>query len=104
VRLYIHCGGVRISVTPDLCVEERGRLKLAKLEFSKTEPMLEMVRIQLQLMLQAADAAGMGLSGSSILLLDVHRGQIHRGARRGSRRGRDIEAACDTIAAVWDRL
>ena len=104
LRLYLNIGKVRISATPDLVVDERGKRKLVKLDFSAKAPDPEKVKIIAQCMFEAAQGHIPKLTSSSILYLDVRRGAEHRGARAGARTWREIEAACETIAALWDTI
>jgi hypothetical protein len=104
LSLNLAKAGVRISAIPDLHVTEGKRAKIIKLDFSKDPPPLQLVRVVSQVMLEASDAAGLGLTGSAVLYLDVPRGAEYRAARSGSRIARDIEASCATIAAVWDSI
>ena len=46
----------------------------------------------------------MRLTSSSVILLDIPRGEEHRGARMGARMRNDIEAACQNIEAIWDTI
>ena len=52
---YTH-GNVRLSASPDLAVQEGGRLKLVKLGTTKKGASPELVRIMLRVMYQAAIA------------------------------------------------
>jgi hypothetical protein len=45
-----------------------------------------------------------GLPSSSVLMFDVARGDIHKGARLGARIAKDIDAACMNIAAIWPTI
>ncbi len=98
------CEGVQINATPDLHVEEKGKEKIIKLEFSKTEPEAEAIKIITQGLHQAQMLAKMGLSSSSVLFCDIPRGEVHKGARVGSRRLQNIQAACQNIMAIYDGI
>ena len=101
LRLTMQFGTVVVGVAPDLYVEERGKHKLIKLDFSKDEPGDEVVRIISQLMFEAAKGKVPSCSSSSVLYLDVPRGREHRGARAGARALREIEDACKNIEHLW---
>lgn len=104
LRLHLDVGHVRISVNPDLVVEERAKPKLLKLDFSVRPPDPASIKIVAQCMFEAAQGNLPKLTSSSVLYLDVRRGVEHRGARAGARTLRELEAACETIAAVWHTL
>lgn len=104
VRLTWEHGGVRVSVVPDLHVREKRIERIIKLGFAKDEPDPARVKIAGQLMYQAAEDVGMGLNSAGVLFLDIARGLEYRGARAGSRTIADLQAACETIRDVWERL
>lgn len=104
LRLSLVFGDVRLSVVPDLHVRERGKEKIVKLDFGVRQPSEEVVKIISQCMFEAARGEVEDLTSSSALYLDVGRGTEHRGARAGARIRADIEAACETISAVWPLL
>ncbi len=103
-KLSLVWSGVRVKVTPDLDVEEKGKRRLIKLDFSEEEPSTEIVKIVSQIMFESAASSGLDIPAGSVLYVDVCRGREHRGARLGARVRRDIEAACETIAQVWDSI
>lgn len=100
----LHFDDVVITVYPDLHVEEKGIEKIIKLEFGRKTPDSQIVRIINQCMFEAAMQGGLNISSSSVLYFDVPRGQIHKGARMGSRMANNIEAACKNISAIWDSI
>jgi hypothetical protein len=104
LRLMLRFGDVEVSVFPELHVREGKREKIVKLEFSATPPELNRIRVISQAMFEAAEVAGLGISSSQVLYLDVPRGNEHRGARLGARMRNDIEATCQIISAIWDTL
>jgi hypothetical protein len=104
ISLALHSHGVRISVFPDLHASENGVEKIIKFEFSPDDPKPQLLRIMSQIMFEAALEGGMQLQPAGVLILDVHRNRVHRGARLRTRLKRDIEAACETIANVWPAL
>jgi hypothetical protein len=101
LRLRLPIGNVLITVTPDLYVLERGKSKVVKLEFSKTRPSEDTVKIISQVMFEAARGHVDDLTSSSIIYLDVPNGVEFRGARAGARTLREIEAACLSIESLW---
>ena len=104
VRWKLVFGDVQISVVPDLVAVEKGKPKVVKLDFSNAEPNTEGSKIIAQCMFEAATGRVQNLTSSSVLYLDVARGKELRGARAGSRAMREIEAACQTIEAIWPQL
>lgn len=102
--LTLECGDVRITVRPDLHVNERNKEKIIKLEFGVKKPSPDEIKIISQVMYEAAEQAGMSITSASVALLDVPRGAQHRGARLGSRRKADIEATRQIIDALWDDI
>lgn len=101
LQLALVFGNVRVSVVPDLHVEERGKEKIVKLEFSKDPPLDPLSKIVSQAMYEAARGAVTGLSGRSVVYVDVARGRDIYGARAGARTLRDMEAASQNIEAIW---
>lgn len=104
LNLDLRHGPVRITVAPELHVAEDGEVRIIKLEFGANAPDARLIRIITQAMFEAAEQHGLDLPPASVLYIDVPRHRIHRGARMGARLARDIEAACQTIAAVWETL
>lgn len=104
VLLNLQFGDVVITVRPDLHIIEKQREKIVKLEFGKAEPSKLMIKIISQGMFESTEIEGMNLQSSDVLFLDVPRGKRYKGARMGSRIRRDIEATCEMIDAIWDRI
>lgn len=104
LKLSLHYRDVRISAVPDLHVREHDIEKIIKFEFGVNAPPDEIVKIVTQGLFEAAHKVGFDFAGKDVLVVDVLRGKVHRGARLGARRGAEIEAACLTISAVWDTL
>jgi hypothetical protein len=104
LSLSLSYSGVTISVYPDLHVREAGVERVIKLEFGSKPPSEVAIRIISQAMFDAVSAAGLSLRAADILLIDVPRKTLYRGARMRSRTARDIEAACQTIADIWPAL
>ena len=95
---------VAISVAPDLFVSEGGRARMIKFQFGGKELSDQAVKVITQCLLVAANKAGHELNAGSVLYLDLPRGAEHTAPRSGTRTWRDIEAACRTIALVWDAI
>ena len=104
ISLPLTYGGVIININPDLHVRDAGIEKIIKLEFNSGRLNDAVIRIMSQAMFEGASVAGLGLNSSSILLLDVPRQVVHRGARMRSKISRDIEAACQTITDIWPSI
>jgi hypothetical protein len=101
IRLSLDIGNVRVTVTPDLYVVERGKLKVVKLEFSKDAPTDDTIKVVSQTMFEAAKGSVPAITSSGVLYLDVPRGLEYRGARAGAKTLREIEAACKSIESLW---
>jgi hypothetical protein len=100
-RLRVTFGEVTVTVTPDLFVTDRDKVKLIKFDFSKDEPDSEAIKVVSQIMYEAAKEQVPGLTSSAVLYVDVARGLEYKGARAGARTMRDIEAACANISSLW---
>ena len=103
-RLTLQYDDVTVTVVPELHVLEGDQEKIIKLEFGAKAPDPMMLKIMAQVMLEAADAAHMGLPSSAVLVFDVPRGVAHKEARVGARMRRDIENSCLNISAIWDSI
>jgi hypothetical protein len=104
ITMALIYGRVRVSVFPDLHVRRDGREQLVKLEFSNSELSQMAIKIICQGMFEAVTRTDLGLKSSDVMLFDVPRGAIHRGARMGSRLAREIEASAQNIIAMWDSI
>jgi hypothetical protein len=104
LRLSLVFGSVRVTVVPELHVREGSREKIVKLDFAKTQPKEDLVKIIVQSMFEAFQVDQGSITASSVLYLDVARGAEYRGARVGSRLLTDIRAACNNIEALWDTI
>lgn len=104
LRLELTFDSVRVTVAPDLHVREASKEKIIKMDFGKSEPDGEMVKIIAQSMFEAFRVNRGSITPSSVLYLDVARGDEHRGARVGSRLLTDIKAACKNIEALWGTI
>ncbi len=103
-RLNVQYGDVVITVAPDLSVLCDGRPRLVKFDFGAEPPPERLVKIVTQVMFEAALPAIPDLKSGSVIYADVSRGVEHRGARMGAAVQRDIVAACQTIAQIWDGI
>jgi hypothetical protein len=103
-RLEYSHGTVLVGATPDLFVRDGARQKIIRLGLGAEPIDEEMIRIILQVTFEAAVAAGLSIRPSDVVYLDVSRRQQHVGARSRTRLTRDIQAACENIAAMWDGI
>lgn len=104
LKLALMFDGVRVTVVPDLHVQEGSREKIIKMDFAKAQPEGELVKIIVQSMFEAFRVEQGSITPSAVLYLDVARGDEHRGARVGSRLFTDIKAACKNIEALWGTI
>ncbi len=104
LELSLTFGDVVVTVRPDLHAMERRRRKLIRLEFSKTPPTETTIHVVTRGLYEAARQAGLDVGPSGGVYLDVPRGQAHTGGPLGARLQREVQAACETIAAIWDNL
>jgi hypothetical protein len=102
--LRLTYSGVTVSAVPDLRVRERSEEKIIKLEFGKDQPADREIKVMSQVLFEAARVGGLQIPARSVLYIDVARGAEHRGARLGAQLARDVEAACETISDIWDRI
>lgn len=104
LNLNLRYGDVSVNVHPDLHVREGNKEKIIKLEFGIEPPTPRVVKIISQMMFESAQLANLPVTSSGTLYLDVPRGVEHRGARLGARMRNDIEATCENISAIWERV
>ncbi len=104
LRLAFTSGKVRVTASPDLHIRYRGQEKLLKFEFTAEEPGERSFRILAQGIFAAAEGANLQLKPSATWVLDVPRGARYEASRAKSAIGREIEAACQTIADIWQSL
>ena len=103
-RLRLIQENVTISVAPDLYVMESGRAKMIKFQYGGKELSDQAIKVITQCLLTAAKKAGHEMSANSVSYLDLPRGVAHTAPRSGARVWRDIDAACRTIALVWEAI
>jgi hypothetical protein len=104
LSLAFTSGAVRITAYPDLHVRHNGLEKLLKFEFGSAKLDGEIMKIVAQGLFAAGEAAGLGSKQSTVMVIDVPRGVRYEATKLGSRLAREIDAACETIADVWQRL
>jgi hypothetical protein len=98
-RIYYTHGNVRLSASPDLAVEEDGRLKLVKLGTTKKDTSHELVRIMLRVMYQAANAEYQ-VQPHDVVYFDVTNAVRMRGSSEDSDLATTIDNGCDTLAGM----
>jgi hypothetical protein len=100
---YEH-GDVVITTMPDLFVEENGKKKLIKLDFSAKKPDEQAVQIILRVMHDAASGTGIPVAPADVIYLDIARQVQHNGKKLNKQLKKNIDAACETIQAVWPTI
>jgi hypothetical protein len=103
-RLELRYGRVRVSVAPELHVRDNGKDMLIKLDFGVPAPEAGLTRIVTQAIYEAATKAGTGIAPKNCIYFHIQANREYGGARMGSRTARDIEAACETLCAIWDTI
>ena len=98
-RIYYKHRNVRLSASPDLAVEEDGRLKLVKLGITKEGDNPELVRIMLRVMYQAANAE-YEVQPHDVVYFDVTNAVRRRGSTEDSDLATTIENGCETLAGM----
>ena len=104
ISLAVAYGDIRVTAFPDLHVREGTNEKIIKLDFSVERQPDEVARIICQVFFEAANLAGINLPSKNVLFVDVTRGRELKEARVRSRTLRNIEATCESISAIWDRI
>jgi hypothetical protein len=94
-------GGVEVSATPDLYVEDRGVRRLIKLDFNQQKPKERAVEIILKVMHEAASSQQLGITPKDVVYLDVSRQAQYTGARLNKSLKKEIDAALATIQDMW---
>ncbi|HLW84033.1 MAG TPA: hypothetical protein VKR60_02390 [Candidatus Sulfotelmatobacter sp.] len=98
-RIYYTHGRVRLSASPDLAVEEDGRLKLVKLGITKEGDNPELVRIMLRVIYQAANAE-YEVQPHDVVYFDVTNAVRRRSSTEDSDLATTIDNGCDTLAGM----
>jgi len=100
---YTH-GGVEVTTSPDLFVDDKGVKKMIKLDFNSTPLDLESIKIILKVMHEAAAAKNLDVEPKNVIYLDVSRNEQHAGAKLNKQLKKDIDAACETIEDIWPKV
>jgi|SRR5579872_1007765 len=98
-RIYYTHGNVRLSASPDLAVEEDGRLKLVKLGTTKKGANPELIRIMLRVIYQAANAE-YEVQPHDVVYFDVTNAVRMRSSSDDSDLATTIDNGCDTLAGM----
>jgi len=101
--VYVH-GEVSISAYPDLYVDDGGKKKLIKLDFSEKKPHEESVEIMLKVMYEAAGSSGVPVYPADVVYLDITRQNQYSGKKLNKQLKKNIDAACETIQDIWPKL
>jgi hypothetical protein len=97
-------GEVKVSATPDLCVEENGAKKLIKLDFNQQKPKAGSIEIILKVMYEAAFTGQLGVRPRDVVYLDVSRQEHYNGAKLNEKLKKDVDAALATIQDMWTNI
>lgn len=100
---YTH-GEVTVNTSPDLYVDESGKKKLIKLDFSEKKPNEDAVEIQLKVMHEAASMARLPVQPADVVYLDITRQTQYNGKKLNKKLKKNIDAACETIEDIWPKL
>ncbi|MBX3389858.1 MAG: hypothetical protein KF691_10445 [Phycisphaeraceae bacterium] len=103
-RFGLTIGSVETSVAPELYVSEKGRLQLVKLEFSPQLMAPDVVQLFLRFLAHAAARNGSPVTPTHCFLYHVPTGDVYRSPGIGSRFVKELEAACQTVEDIWDKL
>lgn len=98
-RIYYTHGTVRLSASPDLAVQEDGRLKLVKLGVTKDGDNPEVVRIMLRVMYQAANKE-YEVQPHDVIYFDVANAVRIRGSNEDADLATTIDNGCETLAGM----
>ena len=98
-RIYYTHGTVRLSASPDLAVQEDGRLKLVKLGVTKDGDNPEVVRIMLRVMYQAANTE-YEVQPHDVIYFDVANAVRIRGSNEDADLATTIDNGCETLAGM----
>src|SRR4029077_917754 len=100
---YVHAG-VTISVFPDLMIDEDGQRMLIKLDFTQAGATDEQIEIMLQLMYEASVAENLGITPKNVIYINARSEQPNRCSKIKKNIKREIDAACENIAAMWEGI
>jgi hypothetical protein len=104
VRLSVSSGSVRVSASPDVQAQLKGRDVLLRFEFSNQHHDKKVPSIMCQLMADACAVQGLAVAPKDCLYIDVHGGVTYRKARAHARISGDISAAMANLAAIWPTI
>ncbi len=100
---YVH-SDVTISVFPDLLIDEGGQKMLIKLDFTQAGATDDQIAIMLQLMYEASVKAELGITPKNVLYINTKAEEPHRCSKIRKHLKREIDAACENIAAIWEGI
>lgn len=100
---YVHAG-VTVSVVPDLLISENGQKLLIKLDFTQAGATDEQIEIMLQLMYEAALGGDLGIAPKNVMYINARAAEPHRCSKIRKNLKREIDAACENIAAIWEGI
>jgi hypothetical protein len=103
-RLSLRFGRVVVAASPDVVLRVKNADRFVKLAFSKEAQDERVSRVMAQVMFEALEEHGLGVTSGQVRVYNLSSGDDSRGARLGSRLRADIEAACETLEALWDRM
>ena len=98
-RIYYTHGSVRLSASPDIAIQEDGRLKLVKLGVTKDGDNPEVIRIMLRVIYQAASIRYQ-VEPRDVVYFDIANAARLRGSREDSDLASTIDNGCDTLADI----
>jgi len=103
-RFRLTFDDVSVSVVPDLLLREGSKTKLVKLQFGGKRLPTPGIAVITQSLVVAANSGGWEVAPSSVIYVDLPRGDAHTAPRAGKRILRDIRAACQTISQIWESI
>ena len=103
-NLEYHHAGVFVRVKADLYAMKRKREYLVKYYFAQPDDPDKCARIICQVMYGAAMRKGFNVAYSGVQVWNCRSGRLHRAVQGRSRIQRDVETACEDIAAIWPKL
>jgi hypothetical protein len=98
-RIYYTHGTVRLSASPDIAIQEDGRLKLVKLGVTKKGDKTEVVRIMLRVMYQAAQVQYQ-IQPHDVVYFDVVNAARVRSSNADADLATTIDNGCEDLAGM----
>jgi len=98
-RIYYSNGSVRLSASPDLAIEENGKMKLVKLGITKHGDNPEVVRIMLRVIYQAATTR-FQIEPRDVVYFDVANAARMHGSDEDADLATTIDNGCETLAGM----